>query len=168
MSKKKIDNLDVLQEEINIPEDEIWTYQVPGLAAPHIGKPFKNAKAKRMLLALVILVAVSLSMYFSVRTVQSDTFEYTSDTQGLEFTRFSNTGYIKEVTIDYVTDIVYDTEKPDVNTNFSFEKDENQPVTSIREYAFNCDGVVEVINIGESVLEIDGKSFYSCWALQRI
>ena len=168
MSKKKIDNLDVLQEEINIPEDEIWTYQVPGLAAPHIGKPFKNAKAKRILLALVILVAVSLSMYFSVRTVQSDTFEYAPVAEGTEFSRFSNTGYIKEVTIDYVTDIVYDTENPDVNTNFSFEKDENQPVTSIREYAFNCDGVVEVINIGADVLEIDGKSFYSCWALQRI
>ena len=168
MSKKKIDNLDVLQEEINIPEDEIWTYQVPGLAAPHIGKPFKNAKAKRMLLALVILVAVSLSMYFSVRTVQSDTFEYTSETQGIEFTRFSNTGYIKEVTIDYVTDIVYDQENSDVYTNFSFTKDETQPITSVREYAFNCDGVIEVINIGPEVLEIDGKSFYSCWALQRI
>ena len=168
MSKKKIDNLDVLQENINIPEDEIWTYQVPGLAAPHIGKPFKNAKAKRILLALVILVAVSLSMYFSVRTVQSDTFEYTPIAEGTEFSRFSNTGYIKEVTIDYVTDIVYDTENPDVYTNFSFTKDETKPVTTIREYAFNCDGVVEVINIGESVLEIDGKSFYSCWALQRI
>lgn len=168
MSKKKIDNLDVLQEAINIPEDEIWTYQVPGLAAPHIGKPFKNAKAKRILLALVILVAVSLSMYFSVRTVQSETFEYTPETAGIEFSRFSNTGYIREVTIDYVTGIVYDTENPDVNTNFSFTKDETQPITTIREYAFNCDGVVEVINIGESVLEIDGKSFYSCWALQRI
>ena len=169
MSKKKIDNLDVLQEEINIPEDEIWTYQVPGLAAPHIGKPFKNAKAKRILLALVILVAVSLSMYFSVRTVQSDTFEYTPHwDEGYEFSRFSNSGYIREVTIDYVTDIVYDTENPDVNTNFSFTKDETQPITSIREYAFNCDGVIEVINIGESVASIDGKSFYSCWALQRI
>jgi hypothetical protein len=168
MSKKKIDNLDVLQETIEIPEDEIWTYQVPGLAAPHIGKPFKNAKLKRILLGLVILVAVSLSMYFSVRTVQSNTFEYTPKTEGTEFTRFSNSGYIREVTIDYVTDIVYDTENPDVNTNFSFTKDETQPITSIREYAFNCDGVIEVINIGESVLEIDGKSFYSCWALQRI
>lgn len=168
MSKKKIDNLDVLQETIDIPEDEIWTYQVPGLAAPHIGKPFKNAKAKRILLAFVILVAVSLSMYFSVRTVQSDTFEYTPVTEGIEFTRFSNTGYIREVTIDYVTDIVYDQENPDVNTNFSFTKDETQPITSIREYAFNCDGVVEVINIGPEVLEIDGKSFYSCWSLQRI
>ena len=168
MSKKKIDNLDVLQETINIPEDEIWTYQVPGLAAPHIGKPFKNAKAKRILLALVILVAVSLSMYFSVRTVQSDTFEYTSKTEGIEFTRFSNSGYIKEIDIDYVTDIVYDTENPDVYSNFSFTKDETQPITSIREYAFNCDGVVEVINIGPEVMAIDGKSFYSCWALQRI
>ena len=85
MSKKKIDNLDVLQEEINIPEDEIWTYQVPGLAAPHIGKPFKNAKAKRMLLALVILVAVSLSMFFSIYSVVQST--------GLEFEQNDNGGY---------------------------------------------------------------------------
>ena len=148
MSKKEKKKVNDWQTEVHldIPEDEIWTYQVPGLAAPHIGKPFKNAKAKRILLALVILVAVSLSMYFSVRTVQSDTFEYTSVTQGIEFTRFSNTGYIKEVTIDYVTDIVYDQENSDVYTNFSFTKDETQPITSVREYAFNCDGVVEVIN----------------------
>ena len=168
MSKKKIDNTEALDQVINIPEDEIWTYQVEGLAAPHIGKPYKNAGAKKAILAIIILIAVSLSMYFSVRTVQSDTFEYTPIAEGIEFTRFSNTGYIREVTIDYVTAIEYDQENPDVNTNFSFIKDETQPITAIREYAFNCDGVVEVINIGESVLEIDGKSFYSCWALQRI
>lgn len=153
---------------INIPEDEIWTYRVPGLAAPHIGKPYKNAGAKKALLAVIILIAVSLSCYFSVRTVQSDTFEYKETQQGVEFSKFSNTGYIKVVDIDCVTDIEYDTENPDVNSNFSFIKDENKKITSIREYAFNCDGVVEVINIGADVLEIDGKSFYSCWALQRI
>ncbi len=154
---------------IEIPEDEIWTYQVPGLAAPHIGKPYKNAGLKKALLAIIILIAVSLSCYFSVRTVQSDTFEFTPHwDEGYEFTRFSNTGFIKEVDIDYVTTLEYDETNPDVNTNFSFIKDETKAVTNIREYAFNCDGVVEVINIGPGVLSIDGKSFYSCWALQRI
>lgn len=153
---------------VEIPEDEIWTYQVPGLAAPHINKPYKNAKFKKILLALVILVAVSLSCYFSVRTVQSDTFEYKETNEGIEFSKFSNTGFIKEVDIDYVTEIEYDTENPDAYTNFSFIKDETKKITSVREYTFNCDGVVEVINIGPDVLEIDGKSFYSCWALRRI
>ena len=154
---------------VEIPEDEIWTYQVPGLAAPHIGKPYKNAGLKKALLAVVILIAVSLSCYFSVRTVQSDTFEYTPHwDEGYEFTRFSNTGFIKEVDIDYVTTLEYDETNPDVNTNFSFNKDKTKKVTNVREYAFNCDGVVEVINIGPEVFTIDGKSFYSCWALQRI
>ncbi|MBO5936477.1 MAG: leucine-rich repeat protein [Clostridia bacterium] len=168
MSKKKIDNTEELDQVINIPDDEIWTYQVEGLAAPHIGKPYKNAGAKKALLAIIILIAVSLSCYFSVRTVQSDTFEYKENSQGYEFSKFSNTGYIKEITIDYVTEIEYDQENPDVTSNFTFIKDETMPITSIREYALNCDGVVEVINIGPEVLEIDGKSFYSCWALQRI
>ena len=37
-----------LQEDIqlNIPEDEIWTYQVDGLAAPHINKPYKHYNTK--------------------------------------------------------------------------------------------------------------------------
>ncbi len=169
MSKKKIDNTEELDQVINIPEDEIWTYQVEGLAAPHIGKPYKNAGAKKALLAVIILIAVSLSCYFSVRTVQSDTFEYTPHwDEDYEFSKFSNTGYIKEITIDYVTEIEYDQENPDVTSNFTFVKDETKAITSIREYALNCDGVVEVINIGPGVLSIDGKSFYSCWALQRI
>ena len=168
MSKKKIDNTEELDQVINIPDDEIWTYQVEGLAAPHIGKPYKNAGAKKALLAIIILIAVSLSCYFSVRTVQSDTFEYKENSQGYEFSKFSNTGYIKEITIDYVTEIEYDQENPDVTSNFTFIKDETMPITSIREYALNCDGVVEVINVGPEVLEIYGKSFYSCWALQRI
>lgn len=170
MSKKKavVDNTEALNQVIEIPEDEIWTYQVPGLAAPHIGKPYKNAKLKKVLLAVVILIAVSLSCYFSVRTVQSDTFEYKETNEGVQLEKFSNTGFIKELDVDFVSEIVYDTENPDVNTNFTFTKDETKKITLIREYALNCDGVVQVINIGPDVLSIDGKSFYSCWALQRI
>lgn len=156
-------------ETMDIPEDEIWTYQVPGLAAPHINKPYKNFALKKIIFTVVILVAVSLSCYFSVRTVQSDTFEYTSHwDEGYEFSKFSNTGFITELDIDFVSDIEYDRENPDVNTNFTIVKDETKPVTSVGAYTLNCDGNVKVINIGEGVSHIDPKAFYSCWALERI
>lgn len=169
MSKKKVNNL--TQDEpiiLDIPEDEIWTYRVEGLAAPHINKPYKHYGLKKVVFALVIIVAVSLSMYFSVRTVNSDTFEYKELKNGYQFDKFSNTGYITELDIDYVTEIIYDESNADVHTNFTLKKDTSKPVTVIREYALNCDEKVKVINIGADVLEIDGKSFYSCWALQRI
>lgn len=169
MSKKE-KKIAPLQEDIHldIPEDEIWTYQVPGLAAPHINKPYKHYGLKKVIFTLVIIVAVSLSMYFSVRTVQSDTFEYSEIETGVQFDKFSNTGFITELDIDYITEVVYDENNADPNTNFTLKKDESKPITAIRQYALNCDEKVKVINIGKDVLEIDGKSFYSCWALQRI
>lgn len=159
-----------LQEDIqlDIPEDEIWTYQIPGLAAPHVNKPYKHYGLKKFIFAIVIIIAVSLSMYFSVRTVYNETFEYLEIENGYKFEKFSNTGYITELDIDYVSTIEYDENNNDPATNFIINKDETKKITEIREYALNCDGAIKVINIGADVEKIDGKSFYSCWALQRI
>ncbi len=153
---------------LDIPEDEIWTYRVEGLAAPHINKPYKNYTLKKIIFTLVILVAVSLSCYFSVRTVQNDTFEYSTAQGGVELTKFGNTGYITELTIDYFSDIEYDRDNGDVWTNFEIVKDKTKKVISIGDYALNCDGVIKVINIGPEVEKISSKAFYSCWALERI
>lgn len=157
------------QVVLDIPDDEIWTYRIEGLAAPQVNKQYKHFGLKKFIFVILIVIAVSLSMYFSVRTVQSNTFEYTAKSDGTyEFSSFSNTGFITEVTIDYVTKVVYDENNPDVTTNFSFEKDEAQPISSIRAYTFNCDEKVKKVYISENVSEIDGKAFYSCWALQCI
>lgn len=153
---------------LDIPEEEIWTYQVEGLAAPHINKPFKNFKAKKILLTFVILVAVSLSMYFSIRTVQNETFEYEKNDTGYTLTKFSNTGFIRELDIDYASSISYDEGNADPETNFNINKDSSIKVTSVGPYALNCDGTVKVINIGADVEYIDSKAFYSCWSLERI
>ena len=171
MSKKekKIKGTELQADiHLDIPEDEIWTYQVEGLAPPHINKPYKHYTLKKIVLALVIIVAVSLSMYFSVRTVQSDVFEYSQAESGYQFDKFSNTGYITELDINYISSIEYDNQNNDPATNFIIKNDEAKKVTAIREYAFNCDGTIKVINIGPDVLSIDGKSFYSCWSLERI
>ncbi|MBE6821096.1 MAG: leucine-rich repeat domain-containing protein [Ruminococcaceae bacterium] len=153
---------------LDIPEDEIWTYQVEGLAAPHINKPYKHFGLKKAVFAIVIIIAVSVSCYFSVRTVQKDTYEYGQTHTGYELTKFSNTGYITVLDIDYVSTVEYDRENPDVNTNFKIVKDETKKVTSVGSYALNCDEKVQVINIGADVDFVDPKAFYSCWALRQI
>lgn len=153
---------------LDIPEDEIWTYQIEGLAAPHINKPYKHFTLKKIIFAITIIIAVSMSVYFSIRTVQKETFEYENASAGTyQLSKFGNTGYITELDIDYVTEVVYDRNDKNPETNFKLVKDETKKITEVREYALNCDGVVKVINIGKDVEKIDGKSFYSCWALER-
>ena len=172
MSKKeKIKNKGtVLQDDIklDIPEDEIWTYQVPGLAAPHINKPYKYYNLKKAIFVVSIIIAVSLSIYFSILALQNDTFEYTQIENGYEFSKFSNTGYLYELDIDYVSDIEYIPGNNDPVTNFSVVKDTTKPIKSVRQFTLNCYDKIKTIRIGADVEFVDEKAFYSCWALQNI
>ena len=157
--------------ELDIPEDEIWTYQIPGLAAPHINREYKNAGIKRALLVIAIVIEVFLSIYFSVRAVSSETFEYKDLGNGTyEFFKFSNTVDTEEIDIDYCLNVRYLKEKESENHDdfYVFEKDESKPISAVREYCFNCDERIKIINIGKDVEVIDGKSFYSCWNLEAI
>lgn len=154
--------------QLDIPEDEIWTYQVPGLAAPHINKPYKHYNLKKAIFVIVIVIAVSLSIYFSVLALQNETFEYTQTDNGLEFSKFSNTGYLTELEIDYVAEIEYIPGNNDPATNFKVVKDTTKPITSVRQFTLNCDDKIKTITIGENVEFVDPKAFYSCWALQNI
>ena len=155
-------------EVLNIKDDDVWTYKIEGLSAPRINKPVKNRLLKQIVFVLIIVVAVGLAIYFSVAAVQKDTFEFKEVDSGVELTKFNNTGYIKELYVDYYTDINYKDGDSNPETNYYFTKDSTKPITSIKEYAFNCDEKLEVIYVGAQVKEIDGKSFYTCNALERI
>ena len=165
--QKKIDDWGT-DIKLDIPEDEIWTYQVPGLAAPHINKPYKYYNLKKALFVIVIIVAVSLSIYFSVLALQNDTFDYTETANGIEFSKFSNTGYITKLEIDYVSEVEYIAGNNDPATNFKVVKDTTKPINSVREFTLNCDDKITTITIGANVEYVDAKAFYSCWALQNI
>ncbi len=171
MSKKEKKEKGIaLQEDIqlNIPEDEIWTYQIEGLAAPHINKPYKHYNLKKAIFVIAIIISVSLSMYFSVMALQNETFEYTEIENGYEFSKFSNTGYLYKLDIDYVSDIEYIPGNNDPATNFKVVKDESKPIKSVRQFTLNCDDKIKTITIGPDVEFVDTKAFYSCWALQNI
>lgn len=135
---------------LDIPEDEIWTYKIDGLQAPHINKPFEKATMKKVLTIVILVVAIGLSIYFSVRAVHTTEYDYDITDTYCELTKYSNPGNVTVLTIDKAND-------------------ENEtPVTRLREYAFNCDSMLEEVYIGPSVEEIDGKTFYSCWSLKGI
>lgn len=137
---------------LDIPEDEIWTYQIEGLQEPHINQPFKNVGMKKFIVVVVLLIAIGASMFFSVWAVHSNTYKYKELEDGTyELVKFSNPGDISEVTVDYVVDLK------------TGEKDMTKPVSVIDAYAFNCDETLRTINIGKDVKSIDGKSIYSCW-----
>ena len=155
-------------ESFSIKDEEVWTYKVEGLPAPRINKPVKHKLLKQIIFVFVIIVAVALAIYFSVAAVQKDTFEFKELDYGVELSKFNNTGYVEELYVDYFTEIKYSDGDSNPETNFYFKKDETKPIVAIREYAFNCDEKLEVVYIGAEVREIDGKSFYSCNALERI
>lgn len=146
-----------LKYTIDIPEDEIWTYQIEGLQAPHINQPFKNAAMKKIIVVIVLVVAIGMAMFFSFRAVHNDTYEYKQLEDGTyELVKFSNPGNITEILIDYVVD------------SETGEKDTSKPITVIDEYAFNCDEKINTISFGKDIKEIDGKSIYSCWWIQNV
>lgn len=165
---------------LDIPEDEIWTYQIEGLAQPKINQSYKNAKGKKATFIILISIAVILSLFFSVRALlNTGDLEYKQIENGYELVQFSNNGLIKHFNVN--CEAAIDNDKIDasamlaggVETSDSKENefivyDESKPVTVIHEYAFNCDATLEVINIGANVTEIESKAFYSCWNLQCI
>ena len=169
MAKKAKKNDDFLAKEakedqstagsytLDIPEDEIWTYQIEGLQAPHINKPFKNAKTKKIVVVVALVLAIGVAIWLSVRAVHNDTYQYKELEDGTyELVKFTNPGDVTEITFDYVVD------------NETGEKDYSKPISSIAEFAINCDETINKITFGKDVKEIRGTSIYSCWWIQTV
>ncbi len=162
-SKKKIEPENLEDINLNIPDEDVWSYQVEGLAAPRIGKPHANFTIKKIVFVVVVIVAFSLSLFFSIQALRQEVTDYDHAENGTyELIKFSNPGEIKTVDIDYVSTVTYDKD------GAVFKKDTKKPISIIHEYAFNCDEKIEIINIGKSVIQIDGKAFYTCKNLKQI
>ena len=141
---------------LDIPDDEIWTYQIEGLQEPRVGIPVKNFKQKRIIVILILLVAISASIFFSVRALYVKEYSFKQNENGdYKLYSYSNPGEVTEVAVDYFVDK-------------DGKKDESKPIKEIMDFAFNCDGVIQKITVGKDVEKLTGSSFYSCWALQYV
>lgn len=176
MKKEKTKPEEVKEEILDIPEDEIWTYKIDGLAAPKINASYKDKKLAKAMFIVFMVVAIFVSLFFSVRALlNTGDLEYNRLENGsYRLKQFSNNGSIVSFTVDNVATLNYDAS--DTNTllgsgdkvNDGIVYDESKKVSAIHEFAFNCDGQLQMVYIGAGVTEIDEKAFYSCWALQRI
>lgn len=158
LAQEALENQATAQDyTLDIPDDQIWDYQIEGLQKPHINKPYENARIKKTVFVIVLLIAIFAAMFFSVRAVHSDLYKYKELPDGTyELVRFSNTGSITDLTIDYVVDLK------------TGEKDLSKPITSIHEYAFNGDETLHNITFGKDVKYIDSKAIYSCWYVRNV
>lgn len=176
MKKEKTKPEEAREEILDIPEDEIWTYKIDGLAAPKINASYKDKKLGKAMFIIFMIVAIFLSMFFSVRALlNTGDLEYDKlDNGGYRLKQFSNNGSIVSFTVDSVATLDYDASDAGTllgggdKVNDGVVYDESKKVSSIHEFAFNCDGQLQTVYIGSGVTEIDEKAFYSCWALQRI
>lgn len=176
MKKEKTKPEEVKEEILDIPEDEIWTYKIDGLAAPKINASYKDKKLAKAMFIVFMVIAIFVSLFFSVRALlNTGDLEYNRLENGsYRLKQFSNNGSIVSFTVDNVATLNYDAS--DTNTllgsgdkvNDGIVYDESKKVSAIHEFAFNCDGQLQTVYIGAGVTEIDEKAFYSCWALQRI
>ena len=136
---------------LDIPDDEVWTYQIEGLQAPKIGASYENATKMKVLVVVTLLIAISLSIFFSVRALKTTEFKFSELEDGTyELVSYTNPGSVRDIKIDYV------------------DGDTSKPITVLHDYAFNCDGAIERIYLGKDIKEIDGKSIYSCWNVQYV
>ena len=158
LAQEALENQATAQDyTLDIPDDQIWDYQIEGLQKPHINKPYENARIKKTVFIIVLLIAIFAAMFFSVKAVHSDLYKYKELPDGTyELVRFSNTGSITDLTIDYVVDLK------------TGEKDLSKPITSIHEYAFNGDETLHNITFGKDVKYIDSKAIYSCWYVRNV
>ena len=158
LAQEALENQATAQDyTLDIPDDQIWDYQIEGLQKPHINKPYENARIKKTVFVIVLLIAIFAAMFFSVKAVHSDLYKYKELPDGTyELVRFSNTGNITDLTIDYVVDLK------------TGEKDLSKPITSIHEYAFNGDETLHNITFGKDVKYIDSKAIYSCWYVRNV
>ena len=176
MKKEKTKPEEAKEEILDIPEDEIWTYKIDGLAAPKINASYKDKKLAKAMFIVFMVIAIFVSLFFSVRALlNTGDLEYNRLENGsYRLKQFSNNGSIVSFTVDNVATLNYDAS--DTNTllgsgdkvNDGIVYDESKKVSAIHEFAFNCDGQLQTVYIGAGVTEIDEKAFYSCWALQRI
>ena len=148
--EKKADAKAPAAAPLQIPEDEIWTYRIEGLQEPRIGKSYVHSTGKKVGVVAALLVAISLSIFFSIQAIHNETYQYKETPDGWMLSKFNNPGNVTELVIECV------------------DGDPSKPVTALREYFINCDEKLQSIRIGASVTEIDSKSIYSCWNLQTI
>ncbi len=116
---------------------------------------FGKAIVKKIGFVILLLIFVSISIFFSFNSISKDLFAFTEKEDGTYMLDEYHGGSRKYMTVDFVRD----------EANVA---DPAKPVTEVRRFAVCCDESVNFIFVGKDVEVIDSKSFYTCKNLYAV
>ncbi|MBR3767639.1 MAG: leucine-rich repeat domain-containing protein [Clostridia bacterium] len=121
---------------------------------------FGKVALKKAIFIIVLIFFISLSMYFSFRTVSKDV--YTFEENGT-FSDGSPAFMLSEYHSDSKRVLVIDFVRDESDV-----PDETKPIKEVQKFAVNCNESLTFIYISDTVDTIDPKAFYTCKNLKAI
>ena len=116
---------------------------------------FGKAATKKAIFVLFLVLAISLSLLLSFRSLSKKKFSYDSVESGFRLSEFNGTDKDNVLRVDAVV-------------GEDGAEDPGQPVTAVRNYAVCCNETLDFIFIGPSVTELEYNCFYYCTNLKAV
>lgn len=116
---------------------------------------FGKAATKKAIFIIFLVLAISVSLFLSFRSLSKKKYSYDSVESGYRLSEFNGTDSDRILRIDYVID-----------DNSAAASD--QPVTAVRNYAVCCNETLDFIFIGKDVTDLEYNCFYYCTRLKAV
>ena len=116
---------------------------------------FGKAATKKAIFVIFLVLAISLSLLLSFKSLSKKKYSYDEATGGYRLSEFNGTERDNILRIDAVV-------------NEDGTKDPDKPVTAVRNYAVCCNETLDFIFIGKDVTELEYNCFYYCTNLKAI
>ena len=116
---------------------------------------FGKASTKKAIFIVFLILAISLSLLLSFKSLSKKKFSYDSVDSGYRLSEFNGTDRDNVLRIDSVV-------------GDDGAADAGKPVTAVRNYAVCCNETLDFIFIGKDVTELEYNCFYYCTRLKAV
>ena len=116
---------------------------------------FGKAATKKAIFIIFLILAISVSLLLSFRSLSKKKYSYDRAESGLRLSEFNGTDGDNILRIDFAVDE-------------NGVPDPQQPVTAVRNYAVCCNEILDFIYIGRDVVSLEYNCFYYCTKLKAI
>ena len=116
---------------------------------------FGKASTKKAIFIVFLILAISLSLLLSFKSLSKKKFSYDSVDGGYRLSEFNGTDRDNILRIDSAVEE-------------DGKQDPDKPVTAVRNYAVCCNETLDFIFIGPSVTELEYNCFYYCTRLKAV
>ncbi len=146
---------DNIEQEILL-YDPVFAKKPPeGWEDSEKGGFFGKAATKKAIFIIFLVLAISLSLLLSFKSLSKKKYSYDSVESGYMLSEFNGTDRDNILRIDAVV-------------NEDGTADPDKPVTAVRNYAVCCNETLDFIFIGKDVAELEYNCFYYCTKLKAV